>query len=309
MKDRARDRIPACVPWHYRAYLQTRKLYRQSRVRIEEAMAARRAPDGLHEDGESVGRLDDGASVPNPREAINKCWRWWEEDLERAEIRPILEEFQALKAELNGRGLRFTNTAGTFLPRLYHPETERGKLWENTWMIRHAGVAPGQTVLDVGGASTIFSFYLAHRGCRVAVVDNDWSNCGTIYNARDIARRMGWQLQVLDRDVGCRLPFADATFDRVFSICVLEHLHAMVRRLLMREIGRVLKPGGIVGLTFDYDASRPVLLTDRGLRFTYRDKLERDVILPSGLAAYGNADWVDACPADGFMGALFLQKN
>ena len=46
-------------------------------------------------------------------------------------------------------------------------------LWEDAWLIRHAHVEPGYTVLDVGGASTTFSFYLASLGCHVVIVDND----------------------------------------------------------------------------------------------------------------------------------------
>lgn len=119
---------------------------------------------------------------------------------------------------------------------------------------------------------------------------------------------MGWRLSALDRDVSRPLPFADETFDRVFSLCVLEHLPPRVRQGLLREIGRVLKPGGIAAFTMDYDHSRPVLLTDKGLRFAYRGKLDRDVIRPSGLRLHGPADWTDAYGPEAFLGALFLEK-
>lgn len=304
MKDSARDRHPGYVPLSYRAFLRVRKVYRQTTTRLQERLAARHV---IPLTEELLGLVTDGA-VPNPVGAINKCVRWMEEDLARPDIKAISDQLVALKAELTQRGLRFTNTAGNFLARQYHPEHERGKLWENAWTIRHAGVQAGEAVLDVGGASTIFSFYLASLGCRVEVVDNDWSNCGTLFNANYVAKRMGWRLRAWDRDVSRPLPFAEGTFDRVFSICVLEHLPSGVRQFLMQEVGRVLKPGGRVGLTFDYDASRPVLITDRGLRYASRAKLERDVIEPSGLRVIGNMDWIDACPKEGFMGSLFLEQ-
>jgi SAM-dependent methyltransferase len=42
------------------------------------------------------------------------------------------------------------------------------------------------------------------------------------------------------------LPFGDGTFDRVFSHALFEHLSDPVRAL--RELRRVLKPGGVIGV-------------------------------------------------------------
>jgi len=54
MKDRWRERFPACVPWPRRALLQARKVWRQSLTRWQECLAARRLLDPLLEDGEPV---------------------------------------------------------------------------------------------------------------------------------------------------------------------------------------------------------------------------------------------------------------
>ena len=307
MKDSPRDRFPAYVPMPYRLFLQARKAYRQSMTRWQERAAARGPADPLLEDGVLVSdRMRADAS--NPPGAISKCARWLEEDLARPEVKAVADRIEALMAEMTRRGLRYTNTAGNFLPREYLPRYHRGKLWENAWVMAHADVRPGQRVLDIGGASTIFSFYLASLGCRVVVVDNDWANCGTLFNARHVARVMGWDLTALDRDIQRPLPFSRGAFDRVFSICVLEHLPSGLRQYAMKEISRVLAPGGIAGFTTDYDATRPVLVTDRGLRFGYQEKFERDVLRPSGLDVYGPASWVDACEPVSFLGAFFLHQ-
>jgi SAM-dependent methyltransferase len=58
-----------------------------------------------------------------------------------------------------------------------------------------------------------------------------------------VARRV----QLVDADLGARLPFADRAFDAVFCTEVLEHLKDPIRCL--REIRRVLVPGGRLTLS------------------------------------------------------------
>ena len=176
MKDRKRGQIPSCVPLSYRMFLKDRKAYRQVLVRIQERRAACQPPDPLLEDGAPTAPWPNGTPGPNRLGAINKCAGWLDEDLGRPDIKGIVHQLNTLKAELTKRGLRYTNMAGSFLARLYSPQTEWTKSWENSWLIRHAGVEKRHDVLDIGGASTIFSFYLMSQGCRVVVIDNDWNN-------------------------------------------------------------------------------------------------------------------------------------
>jgi SAM-dependent methyltransferase len=49
--------------------------------------------------------------------------------------------------------------------------------------------------------------------------------------------------------------YADASFDRVFSISVLEHIPDGGDSQAMREIARVLRPGGIVTISVPFDAT------------------------------------------------------
>jgi len=131
-----------------------------------------------------------------------------------------------------------------------------------------------------------------------------------VYNTNYVARKMSWDIEIFDRDVARPVPFPDDNFDRVFSICTVEHLSSSVRRRMMREVARVLKPGGIVGLTIDYGINRKVLISDKGLRFGYRQKLFEEIINPSGLSIYGNDDLIDTgTDEEGFLGALFLKKT
>jgi SAM-dependent methyltransferase len=309
MKDAATDRYPAYLPARARVALKARKVVRQASTRLAEAAARRRAPAGLAPDGPASWAGRSAAGLPNPASAVNKGAFWVEEDLARPELAALAARIGALKEKLRSRGLRYTNTAGTFLERLFDvPRSERNKVWENVWTIHHSGVRPGHRALDIGGASTPFSFFLAEMGCSTAVLDNDWGNCGTIFNANHVARRMGWDLRAVDHDVARPFPFPSGHFDRVFSICTIEHLPSAVRRFMMGETGRVLKPGGIAAITFCYDPDHRVLVVDRGLRFGYREKFDADVIRPSGLVLHGNADLADYEDARGFLGAVFLRK-
>lgn len=309
MRDEYNERFPLYIPLYYRVFLKLRKVYRQTMVRWAESAARRKGPKGIVPDGDAYWFETKGEFIPNPANAINKGIWWLDEDMAKVEVKVLAEKINAIRDELQRRGLHFTTTAATFISRMFTPQKEMGKLWQNTWTIYHSGIKPGHRVLDVGGASTAFSFYLASIGCSVAVVDNDWNNCGIVYNTNYVAKKMGWALKAYDRSIARPLPFPNEHFDCVFSICTVEHLPSKVRHFMMKEIGRVLKRSGIVGLTMDYVHNRKVLLTDKGLRFAYRDKLEQDVIRPSGLKIYGNTNLIDFHHKKSFLGALFLRKD
>jgi 2-polyprenyl-3-methyl-5-hydroxy-6-metoxy-1,4-benzoquinol methylase len=65
------------------------------------------------------------------------------------------------------------------------------------------------------------------------------------------------KLTTITATLSDRLPFADASFDVVTLLAVLEHL-AEPRRMV-EEIARVLRPGGQVVLTVPSHAAKPVL--------------------------------------------------
>ena len=98
------------------------------------------------------------------------------------------------------------------------------------------------SVLEIGCGSGRYALYVAEvTGCRVVGLD---LNSEGIRNASALAERQNLSSQVHFQqcDVSRPLPFADATFDAVYSNDVLCHIPG--RLALLSELHRVLKPGG-----------------------------------------------------------------
>lgn len=58
---------------------------------------------------------------------------------------------------------------------------------------------------------------------------------------------------------GAHIPYADATFDVIFTACVLHHVMPEDRPALIRECARVLKPGGHL-IIFEHNPHNPVTM-------------------------------------------------
>jgi len=113
------------------------------------------------------------------------------------------------------------------------------------------GLQPDDLVLDAGAGFGRHAFEIARRGARIVALDyaadevvGTRATFGGMIAAGEIPE---------DRFVGVlrgdatRLPFADATFDRVITSEVLEHIPADTEAIA--ELVRVLRPGGSFACT------------------------------------------------------------
>lgn len=103
-------------------------------------------------------------------------------------------------------------------------------------------LTPGGSVLEIGCGSGRYALYVAESSrCHVTGLD---LNAEGIRNATTLAeqRIMSAQVQFRQCDVSKPLPFPNETFDAVFSNDVFCHIPG--RLALLRELWRVLKPGG-----------------------------------------------------------------
>jgi len=120
-------------------------------------------------------------------------------------------------------------------------------------ILRLASLAPGQTVLDVGcgtGTLAIAAKRQVGPGGTVHGID---ASPEMLARAGSKARKAG--VDVVLTNAPCEsLPFADAHFDVVLSTVMMHHLPPKARLQSVREIRRVLKPGGRV-LVVDFEGS------------------------------------------------------
>ena len=106
------------------------------------------------------------------------------------------------------------------------------------WMDRQIDWA-GKTVLDVGCAGGFMSEALDARGAAVTGIDPAED---AIAAAQAHAQQGSRDIRY-DVGVGEALPYADESFDAVVCVDVLEHVADLEQ--VIREIARVLKPGGL----------------------------------------------------------------
>lgn len=105
------------------------------------------------------------------------------------------------------------------------------------FLVKHT--CAGDDVLEVGCGAGLLGVELARQGRRVLGID---VSARILEQARVRARATPGVS--FARTEGTDLPAPDAAFDFVYSVEVLEHLHAEDVASHLREIYRVLRPGG-----------------------------------------------------------------
>jgi demethylmenaquinone methyltransferase/2-methoxy-6-polyprenyl-1,4-benzoquinol methylase len=129
-------------------------------------------------------------------------------------------------------------------------------LWRRA-LVRAVDPQPGQRVLDVATGTGLVAASLAGR-CACTVVALDQSEA-VLSAARDrIGREPTLAARVtLVRGEAERLPFADAEFDALTFTYLLRYVDD--RAATMRELARVVKPGGGIGMVeFGVPGSPPL---------------------------------------------------
>lgn len=136
--------------------------------------------------------------------------------------------------------------------------TNWSKVWEYPWLWREAlgqEPWPGRRLVDIGSEISPMPWFIATQGAHVTLVERDpqWTPVWERLRAT-LAVDVHWYVSEDDR-----LPLAADSADVVTSFSVVEHQRD--KRLAIDEAARVLRPGGLLALSFD------ICEPDRGMTF------------------------------------------
>ena len=135
------------------------------------------------------------------------------------------------------------------LPVSYWRSAEFGYVW------RQLTAPAAARVFDLGSPKDLAAMLARHRGYEVVATD-------ILPEAIDISQRHARALGIDGRGPGRvhsevqdgrALPYPDASFDAAFSVSVLEHIPDAGDSAALRELIRIVRPGGVVVVTVPYD--------------------------------------------------------
>jgi SAM-dependent methyltransferase len=175
---------------------------------------------------------------------------------------------------------------------------ELAKAWEVTQAVRglkdHGALREDAELLGVGAGFEHTVFYLTNFVRRVFATDlyasNDqWAEADAgmmIDPARFAPAGTPWKPErlVVQHMDALALRYEDNSFDGIFSCGSIEHFGSLENvAQAAREMGRVLKPGGVLALSTEFRISGPEGLGIPGAILFTREMVEQHIIAASGL--------------------------
>src|SRR5262249_41126427 len=109
-------------------------------------------------------------------------------------------------------------------------------------LVEQAEIEPSHHILDIGCGTGNLTLLIKRLHPRAEVVGLD-PDPKALARALRKAEQRGLPLR-LDRGFSDELPYAEASFDRVFSALMLHHLALGEKEKTLREARRVLRRGG-----------------------------------------------------------------
>lgn len=140
------------------------------------------------------------------------------------------------------------------------------KIYEYHWTQKLGALEPHHVLLDVGCGHGLQTRLLAQRASKAVGIDLSVNAVGRAKANQAIGRDA--ERCEFRKDTIESAGFADASFDRIFSVCVLEHIPD--DESVLRECYRVLKPGGKIVFSIDSLGT----ITDERIKAMHMKKFE-----------------------------------
>lgn len=150
--------------------------------------------------------------------------------------RPLVAALDAVNRRGKSVGVRLVRYTAKS-PHRIHPKHLVQAPWHD-WYAEH--LRPADVVLDVGCANGAHTAKAAARAARVWGMDHDVTQL-VVASATVRALRLD-NVRLFAWDLTRPFPFTDGRFDAALFLDVIEHLEP--RLAVLREIARVLRPGG-----------------------------------------------------------------
>lgn len=214
-------------------------------------------------------------------------------DLDKPEVKPTAQSIRRWTWSWLFGGNRL-GVNGSVKRRWY---IRKHKLWEYSRGLAYTHASapmrkPGTklNVLDVGGAMTAPVFYLASQGDHVVCLDIDKPMTSEM---NEHAKKRNLNVDARTTNLGEEDPspsdlgVPSQGFDRVYCFCVIEHILPPMQQRVAERMAKLLKPGGLMCLTFDFGEHAP---TEAPLHsMAHVDAIRESINLP----LLGNQTFVD----------------
>lgn len=155
---------------------------------------------------------------------------------------------------------------------------DRSKRWEIPVLLAGSGIRQSNVCLDVGCGSSCLPVWLDGMGCEVYAIDPEMqavSNEWALPTSRIHVN--GNFINYLRRSM-TDLPFRNEMFDHVFCVSVIEHLPPEQIVAGLKEMIRVTKPGGTIGISTDVHPAREGSISKNHAHVFNLTELQREIL-------------------------------
>lgn len=177
----------------------------------------------------------------------------------RVPLQPTIQPFSLLDYYLTSVGIGLRSLPSRYLrealARILNPLSYH-RYMEYELILDQLELTDGCRVLDIGSPKLPTLLLARNAQCELYSTDlrdNFIGSTAHFLKLSGFGQRLGADLHLETQDAR-HLSYPDDSFDRVFSISVIEHIPEDGDTHAMREIARVLRPGGVLTLTVPFAA-------------------------------------------------------